>query len=118
MKNNHRRLLIHTCDIQRADVDVNTSTIRDRRVAKYDTVKSSAPCWFEPQGTQYQFNDQLGQIVVKSFTVHFLGGENVVEGDRLKKDSTYYLVRSVDDNTAQGFHIRATVEQKNYAMGQ
>lgn len=116
MKNNWRALMVHTCDIQRAEVAVNTSTIRDRRVAKYDTVASSVPCWFEPTGTSYNYGDALGQQAIKSFSVYFNGGTNVVEGDRLKKGSDYYLVKGVRDNSDQGFGVVCDVEKKQYAM--
>ena len=113
-----RSSLIHTCDIQRPDIQVDTGTTRDRRIAKYDDVSTSVPCWFEPTGTEYNFNEQLGQIAIKSFNIHFLSGQDIKAGDRLKKSTTYYLVQDVTDNTDQEFHIVAVVVQKEYAAGQ
>lgn len=120
MLDNIRFLLVHTCDVQRPDTDVNISVIRDRHVAKYDTVASAAACWFDPTSVNYVFNDQLGQVPIKSFTVYFVGGTNIREGDRLKKTvsgtTTYYLVKQVQDYSDQGMHIVTQVEEKKYAM--
>jgi hypothetical protein len=105
-----------SCDIQRADVDVDISTIRDRRVAKYDTVSSSVKCFFEPGPVVYNFDNRLGQVPVKTFQVYFSGGVDVREGDRLLKSSLYYLVKSVQDYSSQGFGIICLVDHKIYAM--
>lgn len=119
MRNNLRQLLIHKCDIQRPARAVSTATIRDRQVS-YTTQKSNVACWFESTGANYSFNDQLGQIAVKTYTVHFLGGEDLKEGDRLKRTVSgveeFYLVRAVIDNSDQGFHVQALVEAKTFAM--
>jgi hypothetical protein len=111
-----RFLLKHICDIQRPDVQVNTSTIRDRRVAKYDDIATSVPCWFEPGGVSYNSSDQFGQVPIKNFAVHFRKGVDVKEGDRLLKGSIYYLVQQVVDNSDQGFHVTCQVVEKKYAM--
>lgn len=113
-----RSCLIDTCDIQRPDISASIATIRDRQVNKYDNVSTSVPCWFEPAGVIYNFDNRLGQQGVRTFNVHFMKGVDVREGDRLLKSSKYYLVQSVQDNSAHGFHIVAIVVEKNYAMGQ
>jgi len=115
MKWAHRFLLPQIYSVQRPDIQVNTSTTRDRRIAKYDTIASSVRCWFEQNNTSYNNSDQLGQVPVRNFTVHFLPEANVTEGDRLLKDGVYYLVEGVIDNSKQGFHKVAQVTEKKYA---
>lgn len=116
MFNNHVSFLVDTCDIERADIDVDTLTIRDRRVAKWDAIATSQKCWFEPNGTSFLHDSLMGQTAVKNFTVYFLGGVSVREGDRLKKGSVYYQVQEVQDYTSQKLHVLARVTQKNYVM--
>lgn len=120
MKDNINFLLVHTCDIERADVDIDTSLIRDRRIAKWDVIAANARCWFDPTSTSYIFNDQLGQQPIKTFTVYFVGDTDVREGDRLKRTvngaTVYSLVRQVQDYSDQGMHVVCQVEEKRYAM--
>lgn len=120
MFDNIRALLVDVCDIQRADVDVDATVIRDRRVAKYDDVLTSVACWFDPGSVNYVYNDQLGQVAIKSFTVYFAGQTDLREGDRLKRTVNsvvvYYLVEEVQDYTSQGMHMVARVKEKKYAM--
>ena len=116
MRTNWNVLMTDTCNIERADVDIDTQTIRDRRVARYDTLSSSVKCFFEPAGVNYVFDDRLGQTPIKTFNVYFPGGVTVAEGDRLLRSGSYYLVRSVQDYSSQGFGIVCSVELKNFAM--
>jgi hypothetical protein len=117
---NIRPYLVDSVDIERADVQINTSTIKDRRVAKYDVIASAVPTWLEPGATQYIYGDQLGQTPVRSSTAYFIGGTDVREGDRLKdlKTGKYHLVKDVADYTNQGMHVVCQVVEKAYAMGQ
>lgn len=116
MRFNWNQLMSDVCDIERPDVDIDTTTIRDRRVTEYDVVASSQRCYFEAGAVGYNYDDRLGQIAVKTFTVFFQGRVDVQEGDRLLKSSTYYLVRSVQDYSSQGFGVVCIVEKKNYPM--
>ena len=119
MFDNIRSLLVDSCDIQRAQVTIDKATIQDRRVAQFQTIASGVSCWFEPGMTDYQYNKQLGQLPIRRATVHFTGGTNVKEGDRLKnlKDNTIWLVIDVMDYTSQGFAMYCPVHQINPAMG-
>jgi hypothetical protein len=119
MLDNIRSMLVDTCDVERAQVAVDKPTIQDRRVSQYATILAGVACWFEPGTTDYQYNKQLGQFPVRRATVHFSGGLDIREGDRLKKldDGTFWLVTDVMDYTSQGFHLYAPVRQHNPSMG-
>lgn len=120
MFDNIKPLLVDTVDIERADVDINTATIRDRRVAKYDVVAAGVATWLEPGSTNYVNNAQLGQRPTQTRTAYFVGNTNVREGDRLKdlKTGKYWLVKDVADYSNQGMHIVCQVIEMAYAMGQ
>jgi hypothetical protein len=119
MFDNIRSLLVDSCDVQRAQVAVDKAPIQDRRVSQYNTVLSGVACWFEPGTTDYQYNKQLGQVPIRRATVHFTGGLDIREGDRLKKldDGSIWLISDVMDYSSQGFAMFCQVRQHNPAMG-
>jgi hypothetical protein len=119
MYDNIRAFLVDSCDIQRADVRIDATTIKDRRVAKYDTVSAGVKCWFEPGSTSYDYGDLVGQQPVESFTVYFVGKTDVRAGDRLKnlKNLKYYIVKGIQDYSSQGMHITCQTTEMSYAMG-
>jgi hypothetical protein len=108
------------CDIQRANIIVDVSNIRDRRISEWGTVKSSVPCYIEPSGADITPDGMMGRTVVERYSVYFQGDQPVRANDRLLVGTTYYMVEGVQDFSSMrtGWHVTALVRKMNYAQGQ
>jgi hypothetical protein len=113
-----RHFMEQTADIQRPNIIIDASNIRDRRISEWGTVKSSVPCYVEPAGTDMVPNAQLGRTVVERFTVYFQGDEPVQNNDRLLISGTYYTVEGTQDfsDFRSGWHMYASVRKMGKAQ--
>lgn len=107
-----------TCEIQRPNIVIDASNIRDRKISQWGTVKSSVPVYLEPAGTDLIPDERLGRTVVERFTAYFMGDEPVQANDRLLVGTTYYLVEGVQDYSSMrtGWHLTAFVRKQGKAQ--
>ena len=101
-------------EIWRANYVVDVTTIRDRVLTGYTTVKAEVPIYIEPTGTDFVGNTQLGNIGVDSFTAYVPAGSPVLVNDILKSDGEYFEVRGVSDFSKYGWQIRVDCVRKNF----
>lgn len=107
---------IHQCNVERAEVDIATSTIRDVRITSYQTVAENVGCWFESLGEALIEDDRLGRVNVARFNVWMPPTTDVHAGDRLKKGTEYFLVEEMRDYSEEGFHKVLMVRKMPFAQ--
>jgi len=100
--------------ILRPNLSVDVTTIRDRILDGYGTVKVNVPIYLEPEGSDVVFHEQLGHLGVNTFVGYLPGQTNVLVNDVLLIESEYYEVRGVLDYGRQGFHVRVDTVKKNF----
>jgi hypothetical protein len=104
------------CNVERATVGADNNVIQDIRISTWVTLHSNVPCWFEHLGATLVDNEQLGRVPVSRFNVYLGPGVDVLPGDRLLKDSVYYVVEDLYDYAKDGFHKYIMVRKQNYAQ--
>jgi len=100
--------------VLRPNFAVDVTTIRDRILTGYGTVKADVPVYLEPQGSDVVFHEQLGHTGVDTYAAFLPGGTGVQVNDVLLVEGVYYEVHGVLDFQRQGFHVRADVVRKNF----
>lgn len=104
------------CNVERATVGADNNVIQDIRISDWTTLHTDTPCWFEHQGMALIDNNQLGRVPVSRFNVFLPPDIDVLPGDRLLRNSEYYIVEDVFDFAKDGFHKSAMVRKQNYAQ--
>lgn len=102
--------------VLRPSIQVDITTIRDRIIAGYTTIKSNVRCFIEPIGSDVLADSQFGIIGVDRFTMWFDGNETVQTNDVIKKGATFYEIKGVTKFNDLGFHLRCDAVRKNFTM--
>lgn len=115
-----RSFMDQTCSIQRPNIVIDVSNIRDRKITEWGTVKADVPCYIEPAGVDIVPDGAMGRTPVERYTVYFQGDQPVRNNDRLLVGTTYYTVEGVQDYSSfrTGWHVTALVRKLGYAQGQ
>lgn len=118
------RFMNKKVDILRPVLEVDVTVIRDRILTDYTVIKADAKCYREAQPGNVIFDGMLGATAVDQFAFYFNRGTSVQPMDVLKFTHpvtgiiTYYEVRTREDFTDHGFHVRVQAIQKNYHRDQ
>jgi len=108
--------LIDRCDIQRAVIIHDVTSIRDLKIQSYETIQSNVACWFEDAGSLIVENGQLGRVIISRFNVWFSSHATVLVGDRLlRNDGFYYRVEDMRDVSREGFGKQTVVTKMGFA---
>ena len=118
------RFMNKKVDILRPALSVDVTIIRDRVLVDYVVIQANARCYREASGGDVLFDAQLGALAFERFAFYFPKDSPVQQNDVLKFTHPvtgaiiYYEVRSREDFSDQGFHVRCQTVQKNYHRGQ
>lgn len=118
------RFMSKKVDILRPALEVDVTIIRDRILVDYVVIASNVRCYREAAGGDIVYNENFGAIALERFAFYFPKDTNVNQNDVLKFTHpitgivSYYEVRSREDFSDQGFHVRCATVQKNYHRGQ
>jgi hypothetical protein len=99
--------------ILRANYMVDVTTIRDRILTDYSTVKDKVSCMVQDGGNDVINHPLAGMISVDRADVYFPGNCGVLPNDLLLIRGVYYDVGQMDDHSFNGWEIVAHCVKRN-----